>query len=77
MVAPLMPIASASFDWVAIWPERTSSSTCQADADPPASAIARSNAWEAVCAVRERRRPIGGSTGGRSMRCIVTQRLDI
>ena len=63
----LFLLASASFDCVPIWPVRTSSSTCHDDAEPPASAIARSNACETVCAVLERRRPIGGNTGGRCM----------
>ena len=63
-VAPLTPIASASFDCVPHCSERTSRSTCHADAEPPASAIARSNAWVAAWAVRVRRRPMGGKTGG-------------
>ena len=66
-MAPLTPIASASFDWVPHCSERTSRSTCQADAEPPASAIARSKAWVAAWAVRDRRRPMGGKTGGAGM----------
>ena len=63
-VAPVMPIASAIADCVPHCRERTRTSTCHADAEPPASAIARSNACVATRAVRARRRPIGGVAGG-------------
>jgi hypothetical protein len=63
-VASVMPIASAMRDWVPHCQERTSKSTCHADAEPPASAIARSNALATTRAVRVRRNPIGGSRGG-------------
>ena len=62
-----MPIASASWDWCSHCCERTSSSTCQVAADPPASAIARSKAWVTVRAVRESCRPIGWAAGGAGM----------
>ena len=60
-----MPIALAIRDCVPHCRERTSNSTCQAEAEPPASAIARSKAFETTLDVRVRRNPIGGRREGR------------
>jgi hypothetical protein len=59
-----MPIASAIRDCVPHCCVRTSNSTGNVEAEPPASAIACSKAFETTRAVRVRRSPIGGRTGG-------------
>ena len=64
-MAPVIPIASAIRDCVPHCWDRTSNSTCHAEAEPPASAIARSKAFETTRAVRVRRSPIGGRREGR------------
>jgi hypothetical protein len=70
-VAPVIPIASAMPACVFHSPERTSTSTWNAAAEPPASAIARSKAFVARRAVRVRWSPIGVVAGRRGMGVMV------
>ena len=74
-VAPVIPSSSASSDCVSQFAERTSSSTCQVDTEPPACAIARSNACVTAREVRVSRRPIGVDAGRELIGEIIITRI--
>ena len=59
----MIPSCSAISDCVSQLADRTSSSTCQVETEPPASAIARSNACVTAREARVSCSPIGGDAG--------------
>ena len=76
-VALLIPIAPAIRFCAPQRCERTSASTCHVAADPPACAIARSNACPARRAVRASLSPRGGDAGGPDMRASLSRSIEV